>query len=61
MDLAQAIGNALAQGLGPIVENAVSRIVNGVEKTIKEEKSDLLAKVSGKEIEVTIKIPDLTK
>ncbi len=57
MSLAQEVTNAAGNVLAPIAENTVARIVGGIEEVIKNTLGDL----SGKEIIVTIKIPDLTK
>lgn len=62
--LAQEVGAAAAEALGPIAENAVSRVIN----SITANKDDLLERLSGKTIEITlpsepirIKLPDLKK
>jgi len=61
MALADDIANAFSSALAPIAENTVNSIVNGVKDTVTSLEGDLLAKLSGKEIQVTIKLPDLTK
>ena len=61
MSLAEEVAAAAANALGPIMQNAVATAVKGVRDALDAEKADLLAKLSGKEFQVTIKIPDLTK
>jgi hypothetical protein len=61
MTLAEEIADAAAEALGPIAQNAVATAVKGVTDAIAANKNDLLARLSGKEIQLTIKLPDLTK
>jgi hypothetical protein len=61
MSLADEVANAAGNVLAPIAENTVSRVVAGVTEALTSFENDVLGKLSGKEIQVTIKIPDLTK
>jgi len=58
MNLVDQIVNAAGEVLGPISENTVNSTVKGVREVIRDE---LIAKLSGKKLIVTIEIPDLTK
>lgn len=59
MSIAEQAANAAANAIGPIAENTVQRIVDGVGKVVKDALSETVGKLSGKEITVTIKIPEL--
>ena len=56
MGIAEQAANAAANALGPIAENTVQRIVDGIRAVIKEE---LVGKLSGKDLTIIIKIPEL--
>lgn len=55
--ITEEVAAGVAQALGPIADN----LVNSLSKQIRGEVSDVLAKLSGKNITITIEIPDLTK
>jgi hypothetical protein len=58
MSLVEQVTDAAGNVLAPIAENTVARIVDGLRAVVKEE---LIGKLSGKKIVLTIEIPDLTK
>lgn len=58
MDIAESVASAVGNSIAPIAENTVATIIKGVRAIVTD---DLLAKLSGKEIVFTVKIPDLTK
>ena len=61
MGLVEEVTNAAGNVLAPIAENTVARIVAGVKDALNQQSTDLLGRLSGKEIVLTIKIPDLTQ
>jgi hypothetical protein len=58
VSLAEEVTNAAGNVLAPIAENTVQRIVDGVRSVVRDE---LVGKLSGKKITITVEIPDLTQ